>query len=221
MGFCPCDKTTALGGKQNVEACQKVHSEAVRAALRDHPDGKPGAAFLWKCEKVALDDLAYVIGIRDAYAKTEVAEEKERIAKQPKKNMLSDEVNARIRMLHKERYELVQKIKDLANTDSGAEVEVREKMKTDIVQLEKDANEYEKEQYAKAMEAQGPKACTVCGSVYKGQEEYAAHLSYKIHKSYEKVVARNEELKESVKNVPSKSELAALEKEIKEAAQKE
>merc|ERR1711870_171031 len=115
----------------------------------------------------------------------------------------------------------VQKIKELANTDSGAEVEAREKMKTDIIQLEKDANEYEKEQYAKAMEAQGPKACTTCGSMYKGQEEYDAHLSYKIHKSYEKVLARNEELKESVKNVPAKAELAALEKEMKEAAQKE
>lgn len=219
VGFCPCDKAV-LGGKQGVEVCAKVHSESVRSGLREHEDGKPGAAFLWKCEKIALEDIAYVIGIRDAYAKTEVAEEKERIAKQPKKVLLSDEVNSKIRMLHKERYELVQKIKELATTDSGVEAASRDKMKTEIVQLEKDANDYERDEYSKVMEAVGPKACSTCGSMYKGQEEYDAHLSFKTHKAFEKLLSRSEELKISVKNVPSKADLAALEKKEKEELSK-
>eukprot|EP00931_Biecheleriopsis_adriatica_P120502 TRINITY_DN95630_c0_g1_i1.p1 TRINITY_DN95630_c0_g1~~TRINITY_DN95630_c0_g1_i1.p1 ORF type:complete len:352 (-),score=102.18 TRINITY_DN95630_c0_g1_i1:2-1057(-) len=194
IGYCPCDRRV-LGGQQGIEVCDKVHSEPVRAAFLEHADSKDGSDFHRSCIKDSLEDIDYVLRARNAYGEIAIEEEKRSVARQPKMLFMADEDGAKLRSLRRERTSAMDKAKAIEKSDVEKDNLLREQLLLEAEKLDEEILVFEKDAFKKAMERKGPKLCSTCGEVYPGPEGEAAHQNEKIHKVYEKLLARHDELK--------------------------
>merc|ERR1712232_402227 len=87
-------------------------------------------------------------------------------------------------------------MKERAKTLEDCDARLKEQLERDSAAMMADADAYTKEEENKARAAlPEPKACEICGTGYKNDEDYKKHLEYRVHSAYEEVQKKFDELK--------------------------
>eukprot|EP00929_Paragymnodinium_shiwhaense_P099968 TRINITY_DN6190_c0_g1_i3.p1 TRINITY_DN6190_c0_g1~~TRINITY_DN6190_c0_g1_i3.p1 ORF type:complete len:385 (-),score=155.17 TRINITY_DN6190_c0_g1_i3:148-1302(-) len=213
IGFCPYDKS-CLGGRRSIDPCPKIHNEHLRKAFEEHGDGKPESQFRLQCEEIAMRDLQEVLTERDSFARKQL----DQLKAETKIRRLPDEVNARISQMKRE----ATLMKDRAGQLEDCDARQKDQLLADSETMLKDMEAYMKEEERKAQLAQPtPKTCEVCGTGYKGDEDFNLHLTYKAHSAYQEVVDFLQKLKDKKAERQAKKEEEAKKKRDEELKKEE
>jgi hypothetical protein len=191
LGFCPLSELSEskMAGKRHIRACEKAHSDAMKAEFLDHPDKDKYQADYEKELLPVLDKLA-----READAW--VAREKANVEKVAgttetvTKNTMTD--------AQKEQYEQLKEDmnKMMAAAETEAEkgnfdgskfkVMLADEVKAKITELE------EKHISTFEVTQRGEDVCEICGTRYEAltatnHARHAAHFQGKVHIGYVKI----------------------------------
>ncbi|CAE7594137.1 Xylt1 [Symbiodinium pilosum] len=177
-GFCPYDKV-----------CAKIHSEAIRERFDQHPEGAKDSETRVSFEKLALQDCEDVLRLAEEYSV-------ERIRNEPRKVKLPSEVVHRIELLKKQSNEIHRRA-DMLDKEATAGGGYKNLSMT-WFRAAKDkldeAEELERVENKKQLDAIRPTVCEVCGAVYIDEIKYKAHFEFDVHEGYKQVRERHADL---------------------------
>merc|ERR1712085_76547 len=189
IGMCPLDPSM-LGGKRKFAICERIHSEPMRALLKQHPEVEK---LTQEYEESSLRDLEYVVKECEAH----MATEKQRIRTdvRRKKPPLPLVVNDRLSAMKRESSNMIKQAEEMDDD----RIREKEGLITKANEISKDREDLLEVETKKAIENQVPEVCCeICGTAYIGDDGNAAHLGFRIHDVYKQIRDRIAELKPRV-----------------------
>lgn len=197
VGHCPFDKE-ALGGKRIFDACDKMHSELMRAQFDEHPEAE---TLRGDYEKQLLRDLEYTVRECGKH----IASEKQRIKEdlRRKKPPLPTHVNDKLAAMKRESSAKITEAEKL-DDDSLKE---KESLITEAKGIMKERELLQEEETKIAIERVVPEeTCEICGVSFTGKDGDAAHLQFRIHAAYQGIREKRAELLPKIEGRRKKDE---------------
>lgn len=196
IGFCCRDKNV-LGGKPRVDVCSKIHSDTCKQQFEESDDAE---SFRKDCVIASLRDMDNVLRDTDRFIVDKKAELKEeaRRKRQANRVVLADEICRTLRDLKKGAKQLIDQAEALDDNDYKS----RETLMTQANELNLQHDDMFKNEVHKALEKDGfEEMCDVCGTVYKGNDDYENHLKFKVHQGWQQTRGRIEELRKQKEQI--------------------
>mmetsp|Transcript_6968 Transcript_6968/g.12316 ORF Transcript_6968/g.12316 Transcript_6968/m.12316 type:complete len:412 (-) Transcript_6968:8-1243(-) len=216
LGFCPYDKA-ALGGiqKLKLKACTKIHSELIRDRFAQHSDGAKDSELRMEYEDALLDDLNAILKARVEFA----VREKERMKSDPRLFTLPRDKQEEVDYLVAQAVKLETRAAEFEKNDYDAktksniknqepshrrlqEVQHAVNLRNDADDYRDKADEIKKAELKKLADRLKPQTCEVCGTGCLEQDEYDAHVKYRVHEGFQLALDKMDELETAKRKRP-------------------
>ncbi|CAE7409344.1 crop [Symbiodinium natans] len=193
VGLCPYDKAV-LGGiqKRDLRMCSKIHSDIIRDRFVQHADGAEQSETRMEYEDECFNQCEEVLAEFETFSRKEL----ERLKDDPRRRVLSEEVAEKLKAMREEAAFKTKRSEDLdaMALTTGGYNNMSSTLRRQARELSAEADSLQKLEMRKSAEKLQPQACEVCGMGYLDEEEYKAHLTFRVHEGYQQVRDKYEEL---------------------------
>eukprot|EP00439_Symbiodinium_sp_Y106_P039429 s5844_g4.t2 len=194
-----------LGGiqKRDLKVCPKIHSDIIRDRFLQHADGAEQSEIRLEYEDECFSQCEEILAEFESFGQQEL----ERLKDDPRRHALPEDVKEKLKGMKDEAAFNLKRAEDLdaMALTTGGYNNMSSTLRRQVRELNAEAESLRRLELRKAAEKLKPQVCEVCGTGYLDQEEFEAHLNFRVHEGYKQVRDKFEALEKKRVQRPHKS----------------
>ncbi|CAE7627691.1 DRG1, partial [Symbiodinium pilosum] len=157
-----------------------------------HAEGGEHSETRVEYEEECFNQCEEVLAEFETFSRKEL----DRLKDDPRRKVLPEEVKEKLKEMREEASFKLKRADDLdaMAMRTGGYNNMSSTLRRQSRELTQEADSFQRLELRKAADRLPPQVCDICGSGYLGDEEYNAHLNFRVHEGYQQVREKYEEL---------------------------